>query len=192
VGTEGGRVAWVDTGQERIHTHAVVNAAGAWAGEIARLAGACEIPLRSLRRHLAVSRPLPSVEPSWPFVWDFSHGLYFRPEAPGLLLSPCDTSEVGPGDVPVDARALELLAEKIARWMPRLAHVSVSAVWAGARTFTPDDNFLIGPDPRVGGFVWCAGLGGNGMAVSAAVGRLTAETLLGQPALPAHSPARFA
>lgn len=193
IGSEAGKIRWVETEQERIYANVVVNACGAWATEIARMAGACEIPLRSLRRHLVFTEPLPWVDTRWPFVWDVSHELYFRPEPPGLLLSPCDTTVVAPGDVPVDQAAVELLAEKVQRWMPRLANISVGTVFAGARTFTPDDNFVLGRDPRLEGFAWCAGLGGNGMAISAAAGRITAEALLGRAPTPAvHSPARFA
>jgi D-arginine dehydrogenase len=192
IGVKGGRVAWVDTDQERIHTHVVVNASGAWASGVGRMAGATDVPLRSLRRHLVVSSPLSWVDTSWPFVWDVSHELYFRPEPPGLLLSPGDAAEVGPGDVPVDRSAIELLAEKIERWMPRLSGISVGSVMAGARTFTPDGNFVIGRDPVLPGFVWCAGLGGNGMALSSAIGRLTAGAVAGSPAVAAHSPERFA
>jgi D-arginine dehydrogenase len=189
---EAGQVCAVETEHECIETRAVVNACGAWAAEIASMAGACPMPFRSLRRHLVVTAPAAWVDPSWPFVWDVAHELYFRPEPPGLLLSPCDETEVPPGDVPVDHAALESLAEKIQRWMPRLCGVSVGHVWAGARTFTPDNNFVLGRDPRVGGFIWCAGLGGNGMAVSAAAGRLAAAGVFGKPSVPAHAPERFA
>jgi D-arginine dehydrogenase len=191
VRTEAGRVVAVETDGEAIRTRAVVNAAGAWAGDVARMAGATEIPLQPLRRHLAVSGPMPAVDRSWPFVWDVAHEIYFRPEPPGLLLSPCDEGEVPAGDVGVDRTMVELLAEKIDRFLPALSGVTVATLWAGARTFTPDRNFLLGRDARISGFVWCAGLGGNGMAVSAAAGRLAAEAVQGQEAMPAHDPCRF-
>jgi glycine/D-amino acid oxidase-like deaminating enzyme len=195
IGTRSGRVHAVQTHEEDIATETVVNAAGAWAGEIGLLAGATEQPLRPCRRHLALSGPLPWVERSWPIVWDVTNGLYYRPEPPGLLLSACDVTPLRPvrgGTVPSDAEILELLAGKLQRWAPRLSGLRIARYWAGLRTLTPDELFVIGRDPRVGGFVWCAGLGGHGMTVSAAVGRLAAEAVLGEPAAAAFDPGRFA
>jgi glycine/D-amino acid oxidase-like deaminating enzyme len=120
-----------------------------------------------------------------------SHGLYFRPEPPGLLLSPCDETSHAAGDAPVDAAAQELLASKVRRFMPGLGDVGVARAWACLRTLTPDGSFLIGRDPSLPNLVWCAGLGGHGVTVSAAAGRLAAEAVLGWPSLAAHDPGRF-
>ena len=125
-------------------------------------------------------------------MWDETHGLYFRPESGGLLLSPCDETDYAPGDVASDPAAAGHLAEKLARWMPRLAGVAVRRTWAGLRTLAPDSHFVIGEDPVRRGFFWCAGLGGHGVAASAAAGRLAADAVLERPVPPAHAPARFA
>jgi D-arginine dehydrogenase len=192
VETAGGRVVSVDTDhRERIETPIVVNAAGAWAGEVAALAQASPLPLRPTRRHLVVTGPLGWVEPSWPFVWDLSHDIYFRPEPPGLLLSPCDQTDHPPGDASVDDCALGLLAEKLEKAFPRLSDLPVQSTWAGHRTLLPDGRFAIGPDPRLAGFFWCAGLGGHGVTTSAAAGRLAAEAVLDGSADPGFTPARF-
>jgi D-arginine dehydrogenase len=187
-----GRVRAVATDQgERIETGVVVNAAGAWAGALGRLAGACEPPLRPCRRHIVVTGSLDWVDPKWPYVWDVTTQVYFRPEPPGLLLSPCDEVEHSPDDSAVDDAALTLLAEKLAHAFPRLADLPVLRYWAGYRTLTPDGRFIIGADPDVEGFVWCAGLGGHGVTTSAAVGRLTAGAILDKKDPGAHAPSRF-
>jgi D-arginine dehydrogenase len=188
----GGRIHAVRTDRERIEAPLLVNAAGAWAGAVAALAGAEPVPLRPCRRHLVVSAPLPEVDPEGPFVWDVSHELYFRPERPGLLLSPCDEDEWSPGAAPSDPAALELLAQKLTDHYPGLATVRPLRSWAGLRTLTPDGGFVIGRDPRVEGFVWCAGLGGHGMTVAHAAGRLAAEAACGGAIRPSCDPARFA
>jgi D-arginine dehydrogenase len=72
-----------------------------------------------------------------------------------------------------------------------MAQLEIARHWAGLRTLTPDELFLIGQDPRVEGFVWCAGLGGLGMTTSSAAGRLAAEAVRGAPANPAFDPGRF-
>ncbi|MBM2803328.1 MAG: FAD-binding oxidoreductase [Deltaproteobacteria bacterium] len=157
----------------------LVNASGAWANVLAQLAGARELPLKPCRRHLFVSPPLDWVDRSWPFVWDVSHDIYFRPEGEGLLLCACDQTELAPGDPPVDESVKEMLAEKIERFMPALSAVSIAKGWAGFRTLTPDGRFIIGWDPRLENFFWVAGLGGHGMTTSAAVGELAAQLLIG-------------
>jgi len=115
-----GQLWAVETRAESVETPTIVNAAGAWAGEIGRLAGASSPPLSPCRRHLAVSGPLPWVERGWPIVWDVSNGLYFRPEPPGLLLSACDATPHRParGPVPTDPAILETLASKRGPYPP--------------------------------------------------------------------------
>src|SRR5262249_19950399 len=187
-----GAVTGIHTSEGSIGTRALVNAAGAWAGEVARLAGAAPVPLRSLKRHLMISGALPWVDRSWPSVWDLSHEVYFRPEPPGLLLSPCDQAESEPHAEATDAAALELLAEKLTRWFPELSSLSIAKSFAGLRTFASDGNFVLGADPKLRGFFWCAGLGGNGMTLSPALGRIVAESVLGQAPPAAHAAERYA
>jgi D-arginine dehydrogenase len=183
----------VESDGANISTKVLVNASGAWANVLAGMTGARELPLKPCRRHLYVSPPLPWVDKSWPFVWDTSHDIYFRPEGEGLLLCPCDQTELGPGDPPMDDGAKELLAEKIERFMPGLSQVSIQRGWAGARTLTPDGRFVIGWDGTVENFFWVAGLGGHGMTTSAAVGALAADLLIAGPDSRDHrfAPERF-
>jgi D-arginine dehydrogenase len=177
---------------ERIATPAVVNAAGAWATSLAHTSDTTAVPLRVARRHLMHTALMPDVGAEWPIVWDESHGFYFRPESGGLLLSPCDETDHPPGTPALSAEALDLLARKLTCFMPRLGdRVAVRRAWAGLRTMARDGRFVIGEDPRLRGFVWCAGLGGHGVAASAAVGRLAAAAVMGMSSAADHSPARF-
>jgi D-arginine dehydrogenase len=179
--SRGGDELEVVSNGESIKTRVLVNASGAWATSVARMAGAAELPLHPCRRHLFVSPPLPWVDPSWPFVWDVTHDIYFRPEGEGLLLCACDQQELPPGDPPVEETVKELLAEKIQNHIPALSTVSINKGWAGFRTLSPDGRFVIGWDPQVKGFFWVAGLGGHGVTTSWAVGELAAELILGGP-----------
>lgn len=190
----GGDALEVVTDGETFRGNVLVNASGAWANILGRMAGARPMPLRPCRRHLFVSPSLDWVDPSWPFVWDVGHDIYFRPEGKGLLLCACDQTELPPGDPPVDESTKELLAEKIERFMPALSRVSIHKGWAGFRTLTPDGRFVIGWDALVKNFFWVAGLGGHGMTTSSAVGDLAAGLLIDGPetASAPFSPARFA
>ncbi|MGH7826184.1 MAG: NAD(P)/FAD-dependent oxidoreductase [Candidatus Binatia bacterium] len=189
---DGGSFQIVTDG-EAIKTRTVINAGGAWANPIGKMAGAAELPLRPYRRHLFVSPPLTWVDASWPFVWDVTHDIYFRPEGGGLLLCACDQQELPPGDPPVDGSVQELLAEKIQRHIPGLSSVSIQKGWAGLRNIVSDGRFVIGWDPKVKGFFWVAGLGGHGVTTSSAVGSLAADLLVGteRREAPDFSPARF-
>ena len=174
-------------------TRMLINAAGAWANVVAQMAGAIALPLRPYRRHLFTSPPLAWVDSRWPFVWDVTHDIYFRPEGEGLLLCACDQEELSPGDPPVDPTIGELLAEKIQRYMPALEGVSIHRYWAGFRTISSDGRFIIGWDPDLDGFFWVAGLGGHGVTTSSAVGALAADLIIagaGKKA-EAFSPIRF-
>jgi D-arginine dehydrogenase len=171
----------VVTDGETIRATALINASGAWANIIANMAGARDVPMRPCRRHLFVSPPIDWVDPTWPFVWDVAHDIYFRPEGEGLLLCACDQTELPPGDPPIEESVKELLAEKIERFMPALSGVSITKGWAGFRSLTPDGRFVIGWDPQIKNFFWVAGLGGHGMTTSAAVGELAADLLIAGP-----------
>lgn len=186
-----GRVEAVVVEGERIAASVVVNAAGPWANEVARMAGAEPLPLRPCRRHLFHTGPLSFVNPGWPFVWDISHGLYGRPESGGLLLSPCDEEEHVPGDPPVDSRVQDELMDKCAKFLPAAAGAPIRSAWAGLRTLASDGRFVIGWDARVEGFFWVAGLGGHGVTASWAVGRLAAERLTSSAEGGPFTPGRF-
>jgi D-arginine dehydrogenase len=189
----GGRGFEITTDDETISAEVLVNAAGAWANALAKMAGAGELPLRPCRRHLFVSPPLGWVDKSWPFVWDVSHDIYFRPEGGGLLLCACDQDELPACDPAVEGAVEELLAEKIVQFMPGLSAVPINRRWAGLRTLTPDGRFVIGWDPTVKGLFWVAGLGGHGVTTSSAVGALASDLLNSGIAnkAAAFSPERF-
>jgi D-arginine dehydrogenase len=191
--TRENRVTAVVTDEATIETEVVINAAGPWAGAVAGLAGAVAAPLRPCRRHLFVSAPISWVNRKWPFVWDVTHEFYFRPEAGGLLLCPCDQEEMAPCDAPTDESATELLFEKIQRYLPALSEVALKHRWAGLRTLSDDGRFVIGWDPEVRGFFWVAGLGGHGVTASPAVGALAAKLILNPNETRGEefSPARF-
>ena len=184
VDVAGGRVCGVRTNLGRIASPVVVDAAGAWANAVATSAGLDPLPMTPFRRHLVVTPPLPGVEPGWPVVWAAGPEYYFRPETGGLLLSPCDQTAAEPGTALRDPAILDVLAERLAAFVPRLAGIPVKRYWAGLRTITGDGRFVIGPDPRLPGFFWVAGLGGHGMTGSAAIGETAAAMILGKTVEP--------
>ncbi|MEY4577051.1 MAG: hypothetical protein RL701_1754 [Pseudomonadota bacterium] len=158
----------------------VVLAAGAWSAQLAADVG-LGLPLTPLRRHLVQLRAT-ATEPSWPVVWRLEDEVYFRPESGGVLASPCDESAWPTQSPPLTEPAvLALLAQKLERTAPVLAHAAVQRAWACLRTFAADRELVIGADPRVSGLHWLAGLGGRGMSVALAAAEILTQELLTPP-----------
>jgi D-arginine dehydrogenase len=170
-----GRLAGVETGEGFMEASKVVVANGAWAS-LAETFSGYSLPFTPYRRHLLVTEPLPQVDPQWPVIWIVGEEFYFRPESGGLLMSGCDTVKVTPeqGEI-TDHAQVERIAAKAAQWLPSLADARVARAWAGMRTFVPDELFVVGPDPRLLGLYWVAGMGGHGITCAPVVGSLAAD-----------------
>jgi glycine/D-amino acid oxidase-like deaminating enzyme len=197
VTVEGGRVTGVETDRGSVRADVVVEAGGAWAGRLERVAGAAgkPLPLQPLRRHLFVTGPPAGGHRRSPFAWLEDAAFYFRPEGDGLLFSPCDETPMAAGDPPTDPAATDLLAEKLSRRAPAFTDLPIRRSWACLRTFAPDRRPIIGPDPDLPGLFHVSGLGGFGMGTSAAVGELAASLIAGERPdwidVATVSPARF-
>ncbi len=170
-----------------LHCRLLVNAAGPWAGALG------DLPLTPLNRHLFATGPLAWVGRDWPCVWDGRRGLYFRPESGGLLLCCCDETPSEPGDYREDPAVLERLGRIVASEQPGLGDLTIRAVWVGQRVFASDRKFVIGFDPRDDRVFHVAGLGGQGVTASYAVGRLAARLISGEkfPESEQFSPTRL-
>lgn len=195
----------VRAGKRTFRAQRVVNAAGAWAGELGRIAGASPMPFVAYRRHLYFAKDFKARDAAWPFVWDLSHELYFRPYGKELLLSACDKDifrlrEPRSGKTVererTDPRVMELLKKKLKKFSPALAKARPGRSRVGLRTMASDNRFVVGEDPTLKGFFWVAGLGGHGVTTCFSVGRLAANLILRRPTdatiRRVLSPARFA
>lgn len=169
----------IQTRQHSLEAAVVVNAAGAWASHVGRLAGLDPPTMTAFKRHLFVLGQIPEIDPSWPFVWDLDRNFYFRPESGGLLFSLCDeTAGWSPFEPTVDPGMSQALAEFVWHELPRLRSASLRKVWSCFRTKSPHDAFWLQCDSRLPGFIWVAALGGHGMAASWEVGRRAARKVL--------------
>lgn len=194
---EGGR--WrIETPNGLVSSRIVVNAAGAWADEIAALFGARRLGLQPMRRSMAVlPAPEGHVTRDWPLTADAGDRWYVKPEAGRLLVSPADEDPVEPHDAYVDDM---VLAEGLHRFEQAVTMevTRVESSWAGLRTFAPDRTPVAGFDGSAEGFFWLAGQGGYGMQTAPAMSALAAALVEGRtpPAateslIAALSPARF-
>lgn len=187
-----------------VRARALVDAAGAWADQVAAAAGVAPVGLAPLRRTIFTS-PVPAgpVEGgigSWPLVVDAAERWYFKPEGQQLLVSLADETPQEPGDARPEEADVALALDRV-NAATTLGLRSVQAAWAGLRTFAPDRTPVAGPEPGRPGFCWLAGQGGYGIQLAPALARTTAA-LLGHEPLPADvaaegvtagdlSPARF-
>lgn len=176
----------------------VVNAAGAWADEVATLAGLRRIGVQPMRRS-AVIMPMPEHlgdYRDWPLFASASEDWYAKPEATGLMISPAEEDPVDPQDAWPDDM---VIAEGLYRFeqMVNIPIVRPTHSWAGLRSFAPDRSPVCGFDPEAYGFFWLAGQGGYGVQTAPALADLTAALCLGSdPGVPdtllqALDPARF-
>ena len=176
---EGGRWRAEGTGGAVFAAPVLVNAAGAWGDEVARLAGLAPIGLQPKRRTACIIDPGPHDCAGWPLLGDAAHTWYVRPEARRkLMVSPADETD----DVPGDAQADELDVAVAVDRMQRALDIPVSRIehrWAGLRTFTPDRGLAIGPGSEPG-FFWMVGQGGYGIQTAPAAGRLLADLVDGR------------
>jgi D-arginine dehydrogenase len=191
----------VHTAQENFTAPILVNAAGAWADEIAALAGLKRVGLQPRRRTAVLVDAPPGMDVSrWPFVNDVDEQFYFKPEAGALFLSPADETPVEPSDVQPDEWDVAAAVERVEA-VTTLRVARLKARWAGLRTFAPDRTPVAGFSDEKPGFFWLAGQGGYGIQTAPALSRAAAALILGSrpPAglqglereLPALSPARF-
>jgi D-arginine dehydrogenase len=179
-GAEAGKGGWsLATGAGAFTAEVVVNAAGAWADQIAALAGIAPIGIQPYRRTLAQLRVSPPAPPALPLVVDALGRFYFKPEAGGRLwLSPHDETASPPCDcAPEDYDVALAIArlEEIVDWKVE----RVERRWAGLRSFAPDRLPVYGFAPGRGDFFWYAGQGGFGIQTAPAAAKLAAALLLG-------------
>ncbi|MGE0219793.1 NAD(P)/FAD-dependent oxidoreductase [Mycolicibacterium sp.] len=176
----------VDTVRGPLSAALVVNAAGAWADEVAQVAGLVPLGLTPRRRTAftidSEGFSATDGEPG-PLLYDIDETFYMKPEGAQLLCSPADRTPCEPYDAKPDdleiARALELI-----RAATTLQARSVRTSWAGLRTFSPDGNLVVGADPRIDGFFWAAGQGGYGIQTAPSVARMAAA-MIRDEAIPA-------
>ena len=169
----------VRTAQEEILAGVIVNAAGAWAGQIGALAGAGDIGLTPLRRSAALIEP-PDGSPlaAWPAVIDVDEQFYMKPEAGLLMISPADETPDLPGDVQPDELDIAIVVDRI-QAITRLQVSRIRHKWAGLRSFVADRSPVVGFDPVAPNFFWLAALGGYGIQTAPALSKLAADILLG-------------
>lgn len=158
----------------------LINAAGAWADQIAATAGVPGVGLAPLRRTIVlVDAPAGYAIDDWPLALDISETLYFKPDAGTLLISPADETPSPPCDAQPDEYDIAVAAERFEQ-ATGLTVRRIRHRWAGLRTFAADRTPIVGFDPVAAGFFWIAGQGGYGIQTAPALARIAAALASGE------------
>lgn len=164
-----------------IKARQLVNAAGAWADQVAEQCGVAKVGLQPCRR-TAFTFPGPAAQDfaRWPAVIGVDESFYFKPDAGQLLGSPANADPVQPQDAAPEELDLALGIYNIEA-ITTLEIRRPSHSWAGLRSFVADGDLVLGFDPGMPRFFWLAAQGGYGIQSAAGASRLAADLLLGQP-----------
>jgi D-arginine dehydrogenase len=171
----------IETSAGEFSAGILVNAAGAWADEVARIAGVSPLGLQPLRRTAIVFECARHAGArDWPMAVSADESLYFRPEAGRFLASPADETPSPPCDAQADELDVAILIERL-QAATTFEIRRVAARWAGLRTFAADRTLVSGFDARQPAFFWLAGQGGYGIQTAPAMGMLAASLVAGLP-----------
>ena len=181
---EGGAVKALRTKRGDVATRVIVNATGAWAAGVARLAGV-SLPVAPLRRQLVITEPFDKLPDRLPMVIDMSNGFHFRREPPasspsGVLMAWPAPDETEGFKTDFDPAFIERILARARMRVPCLADVVVDRgrCRAGLYEVTPDHHAIIGAVPGVHGLYLANGFSGHGVMHSPATGRMVSEMIL--------------
>ncbi|HMI40472.1 MAG TPA: FAD-binding oxidoreductase [Sphingomicrobium sp.] len=190
----------VETAAGPVRARLLINAAGAWADDVAARCGVSKLALQPMRRTVVQLRVGRSGLRDLPLVTDLHNSFYFKGEGDrSVWVSPLDETPVDPYDAAPEEIDVAIAIDRFERAIDWPVE-AVERKWAGLRTFTPDRLMAFGFDSLVPGFFWCAGQGGMGIQTAPAASLLCTTLIRGEP-LPlelggvdpaSFSPARFA
>jgi sarcosine oxidase subunit beta len=181
INVKSGRISGVITTDGTYHAPFIVNAAGAWAGEVTRMAGV-ELPFTTWRHDIMYVLDPAEIKSTYPSVIDDPNGMYFRPETGGLTLvgledgNPLGESPDGYTDraqAGFVARAIERICQRI----PIMEHASLHSSQGGYDGFSSDQRAILGQIGPEGFYLQC-GFSGTGFKIAPAVGACMAELIL--------------
>lgn len=176
---EGGE--WRVTTQDGdLRARVVVNAAGAWADQVAVLAGAAALGIQPFRRTaVLVDAAGHDDVADWPLVLDIDERFYFKPFGNQLMVSPADETPCEPQDAQPEDIDVAIAVDRL-ETATRLPVRRIAGKWAGLRSFAPDRTPVVGFDRDREGLFWLAGQGGYGIQTAPALARIAADLIAGR------------
>lgn len=164
-------------GGEAWESDRLVNAAGPWAAEVARLLGA-RLPVSPVRRQFFVTAPLDWIPRRMPLTIDWGTGVYLHRHSGGMLIGNSDPNEPPGFSQTPDLDYLAGVFEDAAARLPALEEAEMKTAAAGLYEVSPDHNAILGEVPGLPGFLVAGGFSGHGMQHAPAVGRSISDLIL--------------
>ena len=184
---DGGEIRAVETTTGRIETGIVVCCAGVWSPEIGRMVGV-ELPVEPVFREVGFTGPDESLPEHPPLTVDFSTGLYFHREGPGLLFGMADPDQKPGFDEPAPPGWLEKVVAVAERRLPSLLDMGIAGGWRGYYDVSPDHNAIVGEATSVTRFLYATGFSGHGFLQGPAIGEIVRDLVLQREPLVDVSP----
>ena len=172
-------ISEVETARGPVSTRVVVNCAGPWAAEIAKMAGV-DLPVQPLRRMLVPTEPFDQFPHTAPMIIDMSNGFHFRPESLGFLLAWNDPEETPGYKSEFEPSFIEKILTRAAERVPCFENLAVNPkrAWAGLYEMTPDHHPILGEAPQAPGFFLANGFSGHGVMHAPATGKILSDLIL--------------
>ena len=169
----------VESTRGRVSTRKVVNAAGAWAAQVAAMAD-MELPVQPLRRMLVPSEPFDEFPHTSPMVIDMSTGFHFRPEGRGFLLAWNDPEETPGYKSDFEPAFIEKILVHAADRVPVFENLAINPkrAWAGLYEMSPDHHAILGEVAAVPGFYLANGFSGHGVMHAPTTGKILSDLIL--------------
>lgn len=185
-----GRVSGVRTDAGDVEAEIVVNCAGQWAKQVGLMAGVT-VPLHSAEHFYVVTESIDGIRPDLPILRDPDGYTYFKEEVGGLVVGGFEPEAkpwVAPDRIPYpfefqlleeDWEHFSVLMESAMLRIPALREAGVRKFFNGPESFTPDNQFILGPAPETRNFYVGAGFNSVGIASAGGAGRALAEWIVG-------------
>ena len=170
----GGKIAEVITGKGAIETPMVINAAGAWAPVIGKMAGV-DLPNRAEKHEAIVTEPLAAF--LGPNLVPMDSGMYVAQTMRGEIYA-CVGHQTDKVDTQASFGFIRKISQLLMDLIPRLGEVKVLRQWGGFYDITPDTNPILGPVKGVEGFIQLHGFMGHGFMMAPAIARIMADFLV--------------
>ena len=188
VNKDKGRVTGVVTSKGEIEAECVVNCCGMWAREVGKMAGV-NVPLQAAEHYYMITEPIEGVSADLPILEDVDRYAYFREEVGGLMLGLFEPVAVPWGingipenftfgEIQPDWDRMAPYIEKAAERVPVLETASISKLFCGPESFTPDMGMLMGEAPELKNFYVGAGLNSLGILLGGGVGKVLSQWIV--------------
>jgi glycine cleavage system T protein len=192
-----GRVTGVLTDHGSIKAEVVVNCAGMWARDVGKMAGV-DVPLQACEHFYVLTEVIAGLPRNLPVLRVQDEAAYYKEDAGKLLVGffepkskpwavhgiPADFEF---GTLPDDWDHVMPQLEKATARLPVLAEKGIHTFFNGPESFTPDDRYMIGEAPQLGGFFVAAGFNSVGIQSAGGAGKVLAEWIVeGAPSMDLH------